>query len=134
MNLEKYFGDVFDAKCILTDHALKRINERFMYSELSKLKLLVQAGLRYKPLEKWENGKQIAIADPRFNFSVLSEYYQEENIIKIITFIRGKEPQAYKGCDIITVSILKEKADQDVVALNELNHKIREEKRSMKFK
>ena len=129
MNLEKYFGDIFNAKCIVTDHAVERINQRFMFAELAQLKLLVQAGLRYQPLEKWHSDKPVAIVDPRFNFSILSSYYPKENIIKVLTFIRGKEPQAYKDCQTITVSILKEKADQDVVALNQLNKQMQAERR-----
>lgn len=125
MNVDKYFGDVFNAKCVLTNHAITRLNERFMFSELDKLKLLIQAGLRAKPLNTWENDSYTAIVDPRFNFSVLSSYYPEENVIKIITFIRGKTPDAYKNCKTITVSIMKEKADQDVALLNDLKQKMK---------
>lgn len=119
MDLTKYFSDTFNAKCILTDHALKRITERFMYSDLSKLKLLVQASVKNTPLGKWKTEEQTVLIDPRFNFSILCEYYPDENIMKIITFIRGKTPEAYKNCKTIVVSILKEQSEQEVMALNQ---------------
>lgn len=119
MDLTKYFSDTFNAKCILTDHALKRITERFMYAELSKLKLLVQASLKNTALSKWKTDEQTVLIDPRFNFSILCAYYPEENILKIITFIRGKTPEAYKDCKTIVVSILKEQSEQEVLALNQ---------------
>lgn len=118
MDLTKYFSETFNAECILTDHALKRITERFVYAELSKLKLLVQAALRNTPLNKWKIDEPTVLIDPRFNFSILCSYYPEENIVKVITFIRGKTPEAYKDCKAIVVSILKEKTDQEVMELN----------------
>lgn len=121
MNIQKYFQDVFEAKCIITEHALKRIQSRFMASELSQLKLLIEASLKHTPLKKWEKGECTVLIDSRFNFSIVCEYYSEENIIKIITFIRGKQEAAYKNCKTINVSILKEKAEQEVLALNKKN-------------
>lgn len=122
MNVQKYFEEVFNAKCIITEHAMKRLNARFMASEIPQLKLLTQAALKDTPLEQWEVDSYTVLIDNRFNFSMVCSYYNKENIIKIITFIRGKPEDAYKNCKTIAVSILKEKAQQEVLQLNEHNH------------
>ena len=119
MNIIKYFDDAFSAKCTITPHALKRLGERFLSSELGKLKFLIQAGLRSYPLNKWTMEESTVIIDPRFNFSILCCYYPKEDVVKIITFIRGKTPEAYEDCKKIIVSILKEKTEQEVKELNQ---------------
>ena len=91
---------------------------------MSKLKYLVQAALKHTPLKKWKNDESTVLIDPRFNYSILCSYYPEENTLKIITFIRGKNPDSYKDCKTISVSILKEKADQEAKELNK-NRKIK---------
>lgn len=118
MDLNKLFDIAFNTQCILTNHAINRIKERFLYSELEQLKLLVQASIKNSPLNKWENDRTVVLIDPRYNMSILCSYHKEENIVKVITFIRGKTPEAYKDCDKIVVSILKEKAEQEVAILN----------------
>lgn len=117
MNLEKYFNDIFGMRCIVTDHALKRITTRLMASELNMLKLMIQGAMRSKPIEQWKTETNTAIADPRYNMGMVVVPYQEEQIIKIITFIRGKEPNAYKDCELITASINKEKVEQEIDAI-----------------
>lgn len=118
MDLEKIFSDTFNTRCVLTEHAIKRIRERFMASEITQLKYLIQASLKKEPLSTWNNDEDTVLIDPRFNFSILCSYYPVENVVKVVTFIRGKTPEAYKNCKTIAVSILKEKADQEVAALN----------------
>lgn len=122
MNVQKYFEEVFNAKCIITEHAMKRLNARFMASEISQLKLLAQAGLKNTPLTQWEEQAYTVFIDSRVNFSMVCVYHKEENIVKIITFVRGKQETAYKDCTTISVSISKEKAQQEVMQLNKSSH------------
>lgn len=94
----------------MTHHAILRITERFAYSELEKLKLLIQAGTRYKPLSAWKQNVEVVIIDCKINVSVLCVMRDES--INIITLVRGKE--SYPNHETIKVSILKEKADQEI--------------------
>lgn len=123
MDLEKYFTESFGVKCLMTQHSLERINERFMYAELPKLRLIVQAAMRQQPFQTWKAEEYVALVDPRFNFSMVCVGYPQDNIVKIITFIRGKTPEKYKECRTISVSLMKEKSDQEVAELNAIRKK-----------
>ncbi len=118
MNLTKYFEEAFSSTCILTNHSLKRLNARFLGSEITQLKFLVQAALKNTPLETWKTDETTILIDPRLNFSMVCAYYQEEKVMKVISFIRGKTEESYKDCKTISVSISKEKAEQEVMALS----------------
>lgn len=118
MNIQKYFEDIFSAKCIITEHAMQRLNARFLGSEINQLKFLTEAALKNKPLKQWNEEQYTVLIDPRLNFSIVCAYYHNENIMKIISFVRGKQEQAYKDCATISVSISKEKAEQEAFELN----------------
>jgi hypothetical protein len=110
MNIEKYFSDAFKINCKMTHHAILRITERFAYSELEKLKLLIQAGIRYKPLSTWKPNIEVVIIDCKTNISLLCVLRDES--INIITMIHGKD--SFPNIETIKVSILKEIADQGI--------------------
>lgn len=116
LDIFKYFNESFGVKCIMSYHAQQRIKERFLGSELSKLKLLIQASLKKENLESWNHEEPTVLVDPRFNFSILCSYNADKKEVKIITFIRGKTPESYKDCKVINVSIMKEQAEQEVMA------------------
>jgi len=118
MNINKYFDDAFNTRCLLTNHSLKRLNSRFLGSEITQLKFLVQAAIKNTPLEQWKTDETTVLIDPKLNFSIICAYYQDEKVLKVISFIRGKTEEAYKDCKTISVSISKEKAEQEVLALS----------------
>ena len=119
MNFVNLFEQAFKTKCILTDHAILRLKQRFLYSELIQLKYLIQAALRKCLSNKWSSDEEVVLINPRKNFSILCTFYPKENITKVITLIRGKTPESYNNCRVISVSITKEKSDQEVDILNQ---------------
>ena len=81
MNINKYFDEAFNARCLLTNHSIKRLNARFLGSEITQLKFLVQAAIKNTPLEQWKTDETTVLIDPRLNFSMVCAYYQEEKVL-----------------------------------------------------
>ena len=125
MNFTNYFESSFNTTCILTDHSIQRLNQRFFSSELINLKFLIQASLKNTPLHQWNNNEKMILIDPHLYLSIICCYDHINKSITLISFIKGSTEKTYKNCKSISVSILKEKSEQEIIFINNNKQKFR---------
>ncbi len=125
MNITKTFEEAFKQRCLFSNHAISRLKQRFLVSELNMLKLLVQSALKQTSLDEWVSGEPVALVDERFGMSMVCFFDKDTKIINIVTFIRGKDSKDYSDCKVISASISKEKAEQEAAEIKALSQKSR---------
>jgi hypothetical protein len=125
MELYKRFSALFGTNCEITLHAAERLRSRFSSSELRSIDIIIQAGIREFPIEKW-NSCKVAFVDDKSYIGIVSVFEEQNQRVKIITFIRGKSPSDYVNTIAIPICLSKEVSmiESRMINLNRVSRKL----------